>query len=130
MKLTIFYDGFCPLCRTEMNHLKRLDSKHLIAFVDIQHAEFMQKYPHLEWRVLNARLHGLKENGDLISGLDVTYLAWQLVDKGWLFAPLRWPIIGWFADRLYNVFARHRYAISYLLTGQKRCQQCEYDKKN
>lgn len=111
-----------------MNKLKDLDSNHLIVFVDIQHAEFMQTYPHLERQMLVARLHGLKENGDLISGLDVTYLAWSLVGRGWLFAPLRWPIIGWFADRVYNVFARHRYTISYLLTGQKRSKQCEHDK--
>jgi predicted DCC family thiol-disulfide oxidoreductase YuxK len=41
---------------------------------------------------------------------------------------LRWPIISWFADRAYNFFARHRYTISYLLTGQKRGKQCDYDK--
>ena len=33
--LTIFYDGGCPLCAAEMNHLKKRDSNHAIAYEDI-----------------------------------------------------------------------------------------------
>jgi len=37
-ELTIFYDGGCPLCVSEMRHLYRLDSKQKIVLQDI-HAE-------------------------------------------------------------------------------------------
>lgn len=123
--LTIFYDSYCPLCLMEMDKLKQLDKQESIAFVDIQHPSFSASYPHLDWQSLNARIHGYLQDGRLISGLDVTYLAWKLVGKGWVYAPLRWPVIRWFADIAYNVFAKHRYRISYLLTGKKRCVPCQ-----
>jgi predicted DCC family thiol-disulfide oxidoreductase YuxK len=123
--LTIFYDGYCPLCLLEMNKLKQLDKQQNINFVDIQTPSFHAHYSHLDWHALNARIHGYLADGKLISGLDVTYLAWKLVGKGWVYAPLRWPVIRWFADIAYNIFAKHRYRISYLLTGKKRCIPCE-----
>lgn len=120
MKLTLFYDGFCPLCLAEMNRLKVYDIQHRLLFEDIHQPDFQTRYPQLSHQVLNARIHGQLEDGTMITGLDVTYLAWKLVGKGWVYAPLRWPIIRWFADRAYLIFAKHRYTISYLLTGKKR----------
>ena len=125
LTLTIFYDGYCPLCLVEMDKLKQLDTQQNITFVDIQEPTFSDRYPHLDWQTLNARIHGYLADGSLISGLDVTYLAWKLVGKGWVYAPLRWPVIRWFADITYNLFAKHRYRISYILTGKKRCVPCE-----
>lgn len=124
MKFTIFYDGYCPLCMIEMNKLASLDKANKIRFMDIQKPEFSQQFPHLDWQALNNRIHVMLENGSLVSGLDATHLVWKQVGKGWVYAPLRWPLIRWFADRLYNLFARHRYRISYLLTGKQRCAAC------
>jgi predicted DCC family thiol-disulfide oxidoreductase YuxK len=125
LQLTIFYDGFCPLCVAEMNKLKGYDAASKLAFVDIQHQDFCVAYPELDWQALNAVIHVQLADGSMVKGLDATYLAWQVVGKGWLYAPLRWPLIRWFADGLYLLFARHRYSISYWLTGQRRCQQCK-----
>ncbi|WP_339720853.1 DUF393 domain-containing protein [uncultured Paraglaciecola sp.] len=123
--LTLFYDGFCPLCLLEINKLKQLDVQQNITFVDIQKPSFSADYPQLDWQALNARIHGYLQDGSLISGLDVTYLAWKLVGKGWVYAPLRWPVIRWFADSAYNLFAKNRYRISYLLTAKKPCVPCQ-----
>ena len=128
MQIRIFYDGYCPLCLAEMNKLKKYDTAHKISFVDIQQPDFAEHFPDLNWHELDARIHVQKLDGTLVTGLDATYLAWKIVGKGWLYAWLRWPIIGWFADGFYSIFARHRYAISYLLTGKKRCQSCEIPK--
>ncbi|MDY6928864.1 MAG: DUF393 domain-containing protein [Pseudomonadota bacterium] len=127
-QLTIFYDGGCPLCAIEMRHLKRLNEDNKLRFVDIMAADFAQRYPELDWQALNDRIHAMRVDGTMLIGLDVTYEAWRLVGKGWLYAPLRWPLIKPLADRFYLWFAKHRYRISYLLTGQKRCQQCELKK--
>lgn len=124
MHLTLFYDGFCPLCLAEMRKLKSLDKKNNLTFIDIQHPDFSTDYPELDWKALDARIHGQLDNGQMVTGLDVTYLAWKLVGKGWVYAPLRWPVFRWFADKFYVFFAKHRYRISYLLTGKKRCTQC------
>ncbi len=124
MELRLFYDGLCPLCVAEMNTLKSYDTHKKLCFEDIHLPEFGERFPDLNKQQLNDRIHGQLPDGTLVSGLDVTYLAWKFVGKGWVYAPLRWPVIKWFADALYLVFARHRYTISYLLTGKRRCQPC------
>lgn len=121
---TVFYDGQCPLCVKEMRHLKRKDQNRKLRLVDIQHPSFSQQYPQINKPEAMQRIHGMFANGHVISGLDVTYQCWAAVGKGWLIAPLRWPVINWFADKAYEAFARNRYAVSRLLTGQERCQQC------
>ncbi len=123
--MIIFYDGFCPLCMAEMRQLKKRDKHNVLQLVDIQSPTFPQEYPYFDWNDLNARIHGLLPDGTLVTGLDVTYLAWKAVGMGWLYAPLRWPFIKPVADWFYTKFAKHRYTISYLLTGKKRsCDRC------
>lgn len=123
--LIIFYDGYCPLCMAEMNHLRKRDKHQRLKLVDIQDPDFSVQYPTLDWHALNARIHALRDDGTLMTGLDVTHEAWKAVGMGWVYAPLRWPVIRIFADMFYNVFAKHRYTISFLLTGKKRtCERC------
>jgi predicted DCC family thiol-disulfide oxidoreductase YuxK len=43
--LTIFYDGNCPLCAKEMQHLKKKDHDNLINLVDLHQDEFETLYP-------------------------------------------------------------------------------------
>lgn len=118
---TIFYDGGCPLCEKEMRHLKKYNVEGKIAFVDIMHADFLNTYPTLDFNALNERIHGMLADGTMLIGLDATHKAWSLVGKGWIYAPLRWPVIKYFADKAYIMFARNRHKISYWLTGKKRC---------
>lgn len=127
-QLTIFYDGGCPLCAIEMRHLQRLNRDGRLGFEDIMAADFNERFPALEWQALNERIHAMQPDGSMLTGLDVTYEAWRLVGRGWLYAPLRWPLVKPVADRFYLWFAKHRYRISFWLTGQKRCQQCELKK--
>lgn len=123
--MIIFFDGYCPLCAIEMRQLRQRDKQGTIIFEDIQAVDFSDRYPHLNWQALNARIHVLLTDGRMVTGLDATHAVWQAVGKGWLYAPLRWPVIRWFADKAYNLFARHRYTISYWLTGKSRLDTCE-----
>lgn len=125
LKFKIFYDSFCPLCLIEMRKLKSFDAASEIEFVDIQSSMFTHNYPQHDWKAFNDRIHAQLPDGTIISGLDATYEVWKIVGKGWVYAPLRWPIVRWFADKMYNVFARRRYQISYILTGKRRCDRCQ-----
>lgn len=125
--MIIFYDGHCPLCRKEMDHLRRYNHDGVLKFEDIQNNDFDQRYPHLDWQALNNRIHVQRPDGTMVTGLDATHAAWQAVGKGWLYAPLRWPLIRHIADYAYTLFARHRYTISYWLTGQQRGCGCAPD---
>ncbi|WP_218354771.1 thiol-disulfide oxidoreductase DCC family protein [Alteromonas lipotrueiana] len=118
--MIIFYDGHCPLCRKEMAHLQRYDKSRYIQFEDIQQDDFSERFSTLDWNALNNSIHVQQEDGTMLSGLDATHAAWKAVGKGWLYAPLRWPVVRPVADKAYTLFARHRYKISYWLTGKKR----------
>ncbi len=122
--LTLFYDGTCPLCVNEINHLKRLDRRQRIAFEDIHAENFTSRYPDVDRDDASAILLG-DVDGKRIRGLDVTHRAWSLVGRGWLTAPLRWPLIRPVADRVYLWLAPRRYRISGWLTGRQRCESCE-----
>ena len=120
--LTLFYDGFCPLCVTEMTKLRKLDQHQRLLLVDVQQQNALAPYPQISKQAALTRLHALNQHQIVITGLDVTHAAWSLVGRGWLTAPLRWPVIRWVADVVYLGFARHRYTISRLLTGKARCE--------
>lgn len=120
-RLTIFYDGSCPLCVNEIRHLGRLDEYGLLRFADIQQVDFNLEFPFIDRQEANRILLALNQHGKIIKGLDVTYEAWNLVGRGWLVAPLTWRWLRFFADPVYLWFARNRYTISGLLTGQRRC---------
>lgn len=130
--LTIFYDGYCPLCVKEMRHLKKRDHTQKLELVDVNESDFAVRYPEISPQDALTKLHGYlhshllgSDTKQLVTGLDVTYHAWRMVGKGWIIAPLRWPIIRWFSDRAYLWFARHRFTISEWVTGQPRCERCK-----
>lgn len=124
MRLTIFYDGGCPLCMAEMRQLQASDRDGSLVFANLQDADFAQRYPHIDPVRADRLLHGQLESGELLQGLDVTCLAWSLVGKHQWLSVLRWPILRPFADLVYRLFARYRHGISRLLTGRPRCTSC------
>ncbi|WP_440889101.1 thiol-disulfide oxidoreductase DCC family protein [Vibrio sp. WZ-1] len=119
-KLTVFYDGTCPLCAKEMEALKQCDAEQQIKIINI-YSDAFADYPQIDPEQANTILHALNQKGELLLGLDVTHRAWQLVGRGWLYAPLRWRVVKPVADWLYLKFAKNRYRVSYLLTGKSRC---------
>ncbi|MEO9274980.1 DUF393 domain-containing protein [Marinomonas sp. 5E14-1] len=123
--LTIFYDGYCPLCTAEMNLLRDLDNKKKLILEDIHAADFSERFPHIDPIQADKILHGQLQNGKVIKGLEVTCLAWKLVEKHKWMQVLRWPVIRLFADLGYLFFARYRHSISSFVTGKPRCTSCQ-----
>ena len=122
--LTLFYDGFCPLCVNEMATLTKLDRSGNLQLVDIQNAELMQNFPQIDVENAGRILTGQTANSQLVLGLDATHAAWSAVGKGHRTAWLRWPVIRFFADKAYLWFAANRYRVSYWLTGKSRLDNC------
>ena len=128
-ELTIFYDGGCPLCVSEMRHLSQLDREQKIRLENIYADDFSQRFPHINQQQADRILHGQLASGELIYALDVTYEAWSLVGKRHWVAPLRWPLVKQVAHLFYLVFARYRAPISKLLTGSDRCDVCSISRE-
>ena len=119
--LTVFYDGRCPLCSAEMKQLSEFDTEGKLLLEDINAHDFQQRFPHIDPVEADRILHGQYASGEMIYGLDVTQQAWELVGRHSWLKLLRLPVIRWFADIGYLLFARYRSQISYLLTGSSQC---------
>lgn len=130
--LTIFYDGTCPLCAKEMDALRAFDADKQILFVDVHDAHFRTNYSQIDFNEAMRVLHAI-HNGNILKGLDATAAAWRTVGKKPWVQSLRWPVVRWFADITYVLFARNRYRLSWLLTGQSQCQvgkSCDINQVN
>lgn len=130
MQLTIFYDGTCPLCVAEMDMLRELDTNRDIQLEDIYAADFEDRFPDIDTQKANRYLHGMKADGSMLFGLDVTAKAWTLVGQKQWISILRWPVIRWFSDLAYLFFARNRQSISRVVMGKKKCSpdgECRLD---
>lgn len=112
--LTIYYDGNCPMCVKEMDHLKNNDPKNLISLVDIHQKDFEMLYPNITFIDAMRILHG-HYNGQLLLGLEVTHRAWTLVGKGFWVAPLNWPLFKTLSHWVYLLLAKYRHPISALI---------------
>ena len=112
-KLTFLYDGGCPLCRRETNFLKSRDKFGNIKFVDISSKNYdPTNYQNISFEEAMSNLHGILHNGNLIKGLDVLAYAYQLVGIGWVYFPIKIPIISNLLKILYSFWAKYRLKIT------------------
>jgi predicted DCC family thiol-disulfide oxidoreductase YuxK len=111
-KLTLFYDGACPLCQAEILFLSRRNEAGLLDFVDINSDRYDPARVGVSCEEALAAMYGQYADGVLINGAAVfpeayrrarlPFLAW-LFSRKWLQAPLH---LG------YQFFAKNRHAIS------------------
>ena len=112
-KLTFLYDGGCPLCKRETDFLKRRDKLGNIKFVDINSDNYdPTNYQNISYKKAMSNLHGILHNGNLIQGLDVLAYAYQLVGLGWVYFPIKIPIISNILKIFYSFWAKYRLKIT------------------
>ena len=114
-KLTLFYDGACPLCQAEIQFLSRRNQAGLLDFVDINSERFDAEKIGISCEQALAAMYGQYANGVLIQGVDVfpeAYRRANLPFLAWVFSRKTLePIL----QMSYRFFARNRHAISRLL---------------
>jgi predicted DCC family thiol-disulfide oxidoreductase YuxK len=111
-KLTLFYDGACPLCRAEIQFLSRRNQQGLLAFVDINSEHYRPELLGVSCEQALAAMYAQYEDGKLISGVEVfsaAYTRANLKVLAWIFSrkSLR-PVL----NASYRFFAKNRHAIS------------------
>ncbi len=108
-RIRILYDAECPLCAREGRLIERLDrGRGLVQLEDISHPKFDASRYGLDPADLEARLHGVLPDGQIVEGVEVLARAYEAVGLAWLVAPARWPGFRWLLDRAYLWFARNR----------------------
>jgi predicted DCC family thiol-disulfide oxidoreductase YuxK len=114
-KLTLFYDGACPLCQAEILFLSRRNQDHLLEFVDINSDRYDPVAVGVSCEQALAAMYGQYADGSLISGAAVfpeAYRRAKLPFLAWLFSrKLLQPAL----KIAYQFFAKHRHAISKVL---------------
>jgi predicted DCC family thiol-disulfide oxidoreductase YuxK len=103
--LTVWFDGACPLCLTEIAVMRRLDRANRIEFVDATDGTGSCPVDRAD---LLARFHA-REDGVLLSGAAAFAAMWRAIP---LLRPLgmlaRSPWVLAMFERAYRVFLRHR----------------------
>lgn len=87
---TLFYDGNCPICLKEINHLKSL-AKSSLTFVDIHTMALGEE----QRNKLLSQLHIKTSDGEMVTGFMANIQAWQHTKYRpiltiWSYPPLCW----------------------------------------
>ncbi|SNX28104.1 Predicted thiol-disulfide oxidoreductase YuxK, DCC family [Polynucleobacter meluiroseus] len=111
-KLTLFYDGSCPLCQAEILFLSGRNQAKLLEFVDVHSSEYRPELIGLSCEKALASMYGQFSDGTLINGVPVFSAAYSRANLpflAWLFSrKLLMPIL----NGGYYLFAKNRHAIS------------------
>lgn len=110
-KLTLFYDGSCPICSWEKRNLMRRDRQGVLGFIDIQSPGFDPSAYGVTMQALMGRMHGQTDDGRMIVGVEALIESYRAVGWWWAYLPLS-AIPSRLADVAYGWFADHRYELS------------------
>jgi predicted DCC family thiol-disulfide oxidoreductase YuxK len=112
-KDVVLFDGQCNFCRSQINILRRLDSRHRLEFVSLHDDEVETKYPNLTFEQLMEQMWIVTADGAQYGGAyAVRYLSTRL--------PILWPVapLMYFSFSmplwcfLYRMVAKYRYRIA------------------
>lgn len=106
--LEVFYDGDCPLCRREIDLLRRWDKRQAIKFVDLAAADFDPATVGQTHAELMALIHGRLPDGTVIVGVEVFRQIYQRLGFGTLVWLSRCPGVSGLLEAAYRLFARYR----------------------
>ena len=108
-KLTLLFDGGCPLCVREVKFLRSRDKLENISFVDIDSTDYKPKlYSGIGYKEAMGRIHAINESGEILKDVAVFREAYRLVGLGWIYAPTKLPLLGSLIDQVYKVWAQWR----------------------
>jgi predicted DCC family thiol-disulfide oxidoreductase YuxK len=105
-RVTVWFDGDCPLCVAEISLIRSLDRRAgRIAFVDLMGEGTCP----LDRGDMLAKFHAQESGKDIVSGVEAFGVMWRNVTP---FQPLGWltlvPPVRWIMGLLYVQFLRVR----------------------
>ncbi|MCH4894631.1 DUF393 domain-containing protein [Sphingomonas sp. SFZ2018-12] len=106
-RVTVWFDGDCPLCRREIAWMRRMDRRGTICFVDVAGDAGAATCP-LDRSALLARFHA-EEDGRLLSGAAAFAAMWRAIPRLRPFGlAARHPFVLALLERAYRGFLRVR----------------------
>lgn len=104
-RLTVFYDGSCPLCRREIHFYRQRTGAGQLAWIDVSRASDRDVADGLSRDAALSRFHVKAADGRLLSGGDAFAELWSALPR---FAPMsrlfRPRPLRWLLNRSYDLF--------------------------
>ncbi len=118
-KVTMLYDGSCPLCAREVAHYQRVDKNSQVNWVDIATDQQVLEQHAITQDAAMRHLHVVDVNGSIVKGAYAFAAVWRALPYYRYLARLvAIPGLLPLLDRAYQHFARWRYA------RRMRCDSC------
>ena len=129
-KLTLLFDGGCPLCQREVSFLRSRDFSNSILYVDIDSPNYDPVlYCGISYREAMGRIHAITSSGEVLKDVRVFREAYRLVGLGWVYAPTTWPVLGPLVDEFYRLWARWRLPFTRRPSLDQLCKVRELSKE-
>ena len=112
-KIDLLYDSECPICMMEVNFLQKRDVQGRIRFTDLSSPDYdPADHGNVTFRQGMRKLRAVLPGGEVVTGVEVFRKTYDAIGLGWIFALTNNPVIGGFADKVYDVWAENRLRIT------------------
>ena len=106
---TVYFDGACPVCRTEIAHYQRQRGAEAIAWVDASSCDEAALGPDVDRAAVLRRFHVREADGTLASGAAALIVIWRRLPAfAWLAAVGSWRPVLAVLEVGYGLFLRVR----------------------
>jgi len=113
-KINLLYDGDCPLCLREVNFLQKKDAgRGLVKLTDIADIDYRpEENGGVDFEAAMGRIHAVRADGTVVKNVAVFQEVYDALGIGWMYAPTKWPIIGPLVNKIYDLWADKRLAMT------------------
>lgn len=109
-KVTVLYDGACPLCRREIGVYQRAEGAERVSWCDVSPADAAP--PGITREEAMSRFHVIDSDGSLKSGAAAFIALWLSLPRWrWMGRIASLPPLPWLLERAYAGFLRIRPAV-------------------
>ncbi len=110
--LTVFYDGACIVCATEIEHYLKKDHGGKLLAVDISSHDFDPAPYKISMTDFMQQLHAIDQDGQVFKGIDSFWAIWQAFPPSTIYGVMgriiQSPLVNRLARIGYWMFARIR----------------------
>ena len=108
-RLTVLYDGGCPVCRREINHYRRLDTAGRVYWQDVAHQPQVLNGTGITPKQALAYFRVVEPDGQVVGGAHAFARLWQrLPGYRWLGFICRYSGLVWPMELIYRLIAAWR----------------------
>ncbi|MEA5532679.1 DUF393 domain-containing protein [Crocosphaera sp. XPORK-15E] len=109
-KVTLLYDGDCPLCLREVRFLQKKDQERgLVNLVNIADDNYSpDDHFGVDYKAAMGRIHAILPDGTILKDIEAFRYVYEVLGMGWVYAITKIPVVGKLANWIYNIWAKLR----------------------